>query len=490
MVAGVRTSPTKERRTGRVAAGSIPLPVLSLLAALATVLTPAPQARAEIGSYLVFDLADGTIVDEKNALKPWFPASLTKMMTAYVAFRAMREGEIKGTSPVRISPQAFAQPPSRMGFQVGTVITVDAAIRILMTKSANDIAVALAEAVGGTERAFVERMNRHAAAIGMTQTRFVNPHGLPSPEQVSSARDLGLLVRAIRHEFPEHAGYFTMSGIRIGEKVHRNHNKLVSRFPGTTGMKTGFICSSGFNLAASATRDGRELVAIVLGGYTSRERDERTAEYLELGFRRYLAGAVARGRTIADLVPGPDTPVEAVDLRPIVCGPTRPQTPYDNGVINFVDAEAASATPIAYADPSGEVDEEGGEGGAPEAVARVEGGTGVVEALDKPISYLRTVAGVPGPVTVSIGGADASRPVPLSGTNIGGGPAPAPRTKPKVLLLARADPADPEAVIEVAEAVRLAVAEMPEGDAGSGAAGVRQRLVIDGIPLPLARPAR
>lgn len=456
---------------------------LALLATFLAALSAAPPARAEIGSYLVYDLGTGAVLAQKNALKPWYPASLTKLMTTYVAFHAMREGRIAESSPVRISPQAHAQPPSRVGFDVGTVIRMDVALRILMTKSANDVAVAVAEAIGGTERNFIREMNERAAALGMTQTHFTNPHGLPSHDQTTSARDMGLLVRALKEEFPDKADYFTMSGVRIAGRYYRNHNKLVSHFPGTTGMKTGFICSSGFNLAASAKRGDRELVAIVLGGYTGRERNERTAEYLELAFRRLQAGDVDTGVTLDDLAPGPDTPVEAVDLRPIVCGPTRPETPYDDGVINIADVESGEVA-VAYAAEDGGDESEAAEA-ALEATARATGERTPREPLDKPISYLRKRDDAPAPVDLSIGGADETRPNPLSGTIVGGGPPPMPRGKPKALIVVKNGVADPAKAYAVAEAVRLAVAPTGAGGAGSMPPHLR---FVEGVPLPARKP--
>ena len=315
-------------------------------------------ARAEVGSYLLFDMASGEIIAAHEPTARWYPASLTKLMTAYVTFAAIERGALTLTSPVRISPQAHQQPPSRMGFPIGTVITVETALRIILTKSANDVSVALAEAVGGTQGGFVTRMNDTAATLGMSATSYDNPHGLPNTLQVTSARDLALLMMALTRDFPDRAGYFSMGGVSLGRKMMVNHNPLIRKFRGSDGMKTGFICASGFNLAATATRDGHRLGAVVLGGLTSRERDERTAELLAKGFEALAGGGEVTldgfgdvgdrltltpvhgtrqsHGTVAELVAAPD--VEVANRLDDVCGATRPLTRYDDGTVTTVAA--------------------------------------------------------------------------------------------------------------------------------------------------------
>jgi D-alanyl-D-alanine carboxypeptidase len=206
-------------------------------------------------------------------------------MTAYVTFRALRNGEINVNSPVVVSQNALNQPPSKMGLPVGTVLTIDNALKIILVKSANDIAVALAEAVAGSEPAFIARMNREASRLGMTRTKFENPHGLPDPGQITTARDLALLASAILKEFPEHRPLFKIHAIRHGKRTLRNYNILVDRYRGATGMKTGYIRDSGFNLVASARRKGKEVVAVVLGACNAMSRAEKAAGLLDTGFR-------------------------------------------------------------------------------------------------------------------------------------------------------------------------------------------------------------
>src|SRR5207302_1217467 len=183
-----------------------------------------------------------------------------------------------------VSHNAVAQQPVKMGFPAGTQITVDNALKMLLVKSANDIAVVVAEGVGGSIEGFAELMNQNARRLGMTQSHWVNPNGLPADEQITSARDMAILARAALREFPEYDYYWHLPGIRLGNKVQRNYNTLIGRYPGADGMKTGFICASGFNLVATASRGGKRLIAVVLGAPSSSVRAIKAAHLLELGF--------------------------------------------------------------------------------------------------------------------------------------------------------------------------------------------------------------
>ncbi len=253
--------------------------------------------------------------DEPYAL--WSPASLTKLMTAYVTFRAVAAGELTMRAPVMMSPNAASEPPSKMGYRPGDVMTVDNAVKMLIIKSANDVSVALAEAVSGTEDRFVARMNAEAARLGMTNTRFVNPHGLHDAGQYSTARDLALLVRAIRTEFPQHDGYFAAEAMKAQGEVTTSYNILLGRYAGADGMKTGFVCASGFNLAATATRNGRMLIAVVMGEESQKSRAERAARLLERGFAG--GGPSPDAPTLRTLIAEADADGQPANLRPVVC---------------------------------------------------------------------------------------------------------------------------------------------------------------------------
>jgi D-alanyl-D-alanine carboxypeptidase len=224
------------------------------------------------------------VLEHQDAFARWYPASLTKLMTAYVAFKAIDAGDVTLLSPVRMTKNSSSQPPSKMGFEPGSVMTLDNALKMMITHSANDIAMAVGENIGGSAEAFVKRMNAEARRLGMTGTHYANPNGLFSPDNYTTARDQALLVTAIRKEYPQYLGYFEIEAIGIGKKVIPNINALIGRFDGADGMKTGFICESGFNFIGSATRQGRTLAAIVLGANSAADRAAQAAALLAQGF--------------------------------------------------------------------------------------------------------------------------------------------------------------------------------------------------------------
>lgn len=267
------------------------------------------------GPAILVDLGTGKILEQEDAFAPWYPASLTKLMTVFVALRAVETGEITLLSPVRISERAAKEPPSKMGYKPGSVLTVDNAIKLLMVKSANDIATALAESVSGSTRAFAERMNAEARRLGMNGTRFINAHGLHADEQMTNARDLAVLAMALRNEFPQHAHYFGLEAIRAGDELIENHNDLIMRFDGADGMKTGYTCPSGFNLIATATRGGRSLIAVVIGEQTVETRADKAADMLARGF----ANAGVDAPYLGQLRPSGEEAAGPVNLRPVIC---------------------------------------------------------------------------------------------------------------------------------------------------------------------------
>jgi len=235
----------------------------------------APTA-APAGPALVFEPFNGTVFYAEDPDAAWFPASLTKLMTAYVTFQALKAGTVKPDTNVICSKKATEQAPSKLWLKEGEAITLEVALKVLIVKSANDVAVMIAETVAGSEEAFVARMNEEAKRLNMTRTVFANVNGLPNESQVTTARDLAKLARAIIIEFPEHADLFTTIQVQVGKKLLRTHNGLLVNYPGADGMKTGFICDSGFNVVASATREGRKLVAVILGERSVATRREAT----------------------------------------------------------------------------------------------------------------------------------------------------------------------------------------------------------------------
>jgi D-alanyl-D-alanine carboxypeptidase len=243
---------------------------------------------------------------------------VTKLMTAYVTLKAVKEGRITLDTLFTVSPVAASQSPSKMGFRPGTQLTVDNALKMMLVKSANDMAVVLAEGVGGSIDGFSAQMNQAAQRLGMTQTSYVNPNGLPADGQITSARDLAILARAIIRDLPEYEYFVHIPSIRFGRKVTQNFNKLIGRYPGADGFKTGFICASGYNLVASATRNGKRLIAVVLGSSSGQMRAVRAAQLLERGFaNNQLAWLRPSLGTVENLVPIDASPP---NLRDEMCG--------------------------------------------------------------------------------------------------------------------------------------------------------------------------
>ena len=243
-------------------------------------------AAAYAGPALVFDASDGKVLYAEDQDLQWPPASLTKLMTAYLVFEAIKKGALTLGSQIPYSAQADAQVPSKLGLPIGARLKLETALQVLVIKSANDVAVMLAEAVAGSHEAFVARMNATAQRLGMTRTRFANANGLPAAVQVSTARDLARLAAAIVREYPDYARLWSMTGMKIGNSQLRSYNGLLGHYAGADGMKTGFTCDSGFNIIGSATRDGHKLIAVALGATTDGERSLRAANLLEHGFRK------------------------------------------------------------------------------------------------------------------------------------------------------------------------------------------------------------
>jgi D-alanyl-D-alanine carboxypeptidase len=287
----------------------------------ASILTSAAPARAGTEATLLVDAETGKVLHAENATMPWYPASTSKLMTVYVTLQAIKAQRITLDTLFTVTARAASQPPSKIGFKPGTKITVDNALKILMVKSANDMAVVLAEGVSGSVENFSAEMNTTSKNLGMTQSSWVNPNGLPADEQISSARDLAILARALLHDFPEYDMYWHIPAIQLGKKYMRNFNTLIGRYEGADGMKTGFICASGFNLVATASRNGKRLIAVVLGSPSSPYRAAKAAGLLERGFHRGPLSWLSPSLGTVDSL----QPINAAppDLRDEMCGPHR-----------------------------------------------------------------------------------------------------------------------------------------------------------------------
>ena len=279
------------------------------------------------GPALLMDAQSGKVFYAEDQDRPWHPASTTKLMTAYLVFEAIRNGKLKLTDAVLQSERSILEPPSKIGYPVGIGMSVELALQSLIIKSANDVAVMLAEKIGGTVEGFSARMNRKAKALGMNNTNFVNPNGLHHKEHVSTARDLALLTQALWKEFPEHRARFSSASMKIGRRKLRSYNSLLRTYQGTDGMKTGFVCASGYNIVASATRDGRRLIAVVLGARNGGQRALRTKALLSYGFEHYdwkmLLGGKKKELYLADFPVGDNQKAEPANLRSTVCRPRR-----------------------------------------------------------------------------------------------------------------------------------------------------------------------
>ena len=253
------------------------------LAALFAVFLGAQAAEARFASIIV-DAKTGKVLHSVNADTRNYPASLTKMMTLYMIFEALDQGRLKMDQKLRVSRVAAGRSPSKVGLRRGQTIRVRDVIGVLVTKSANDAATVAAEAMGRTERKFARKMTKKARALGMTNTTFRNASGLPHRAQVSTARDMSILARALRRDFPHHYHYFSMTRFKYKGRNYRNHNRLLSRYEGIDGLKTGYIRASGYNLTASVNRDGRRLIGVIFGGRSARWRDRHMVRLFNRGF--------------------------------------------------------------------------------------------------------------------------------------------------------------------------------------------------------------
>ncbi|MFN3582722.1 D-alanyl-D-alanine carboxypeptidase [Phenylobacterium sp.] len=270
--------------------------VLSLgVAAMAAFGALAPAAQAQVPyqrlaqtsskyAAIVVDAKTGEVLYENRADALRYPASITKVMTLYLTFEALASGKIDLDDRVVFSPRAAAQAPTKLGVRAGDSISVDEAMKALATKSANDAAVALAEKLGGTEQRFAALMTLRAQELGMTNTHFANASGLPDSRQTSTARDIAILSRAVMRDYPQYYKLFSTTYFNFRGQQLRNHNGLLHRMYGVDGLKTGYTNASGFNLAVSAVRDGRRLIAVVLGGPTVASRDASAESLLLTGF--------------------------------------------------------------------------------------------------------------------------------------------------------------------------------------------------------------
>ncbi len=260
---------------------------------------------------IVVDAKTGEILYAKHADSPRYPASITKIMTLYLTFEGLASGKLHPDERVLVSPHAAAQAPTKLGVRAGDSVSVQEAMEGMATKSANDMAVAMAEKIGGTESRFAALMTLRAQELGMQNTHFVNASGLPDSRQLTSARDIAILSRAVMRDYPQYYKLFSLQQFTFRGQVLPNHNHLLGRMQGVDGLKTGFTNASGFNLAVSAVRDNRRLIAVVMGGPTTAQRDQNAEDLLLTGFDVMRRRAMGEKITIAQNLfePEPTGPV-------------------------------------------------------------------------------------------------------------------------------------------------------------------------------------
>ena len=295
------------------------LAVLSI--AFLLLMHPAPAAADPRAASLVVDANTGAVLHNRGADDPVYPASLTKMMTLYMTFELIELGRLDYSTRIKMTEEGAAAAPSKLGLAAGGELTVLDAIKALVTKSANDVAIALAMHIGGTEANFARLMTKKAREIGMAKTTFRNASGLPDPDQMTTARDMVTLGLRLQDDFPRHYRLFATRSFSFAGKTYRNHNTLLTRYQGTDGIKTGYTRASGFNLVSSVRRDGKHLVAAVFGGDTARERNARMQSLLSASFAKASTNVTRKPALVARA----PQPMRAKPPQPVRVAETAPR---------------------------------------------------------------------------------------------------------------------------------------------------------------------
>lgn len=331
--------------------------IMILALAMTFVVADAASSMAARSAAIVIDAKTGKVLYSSNADGRRYPASLTKMMTLYLAFEAMANGKISKNSRVVFSANAAAEPPTKLGVRRGGAITVETAILSMVTKSANDSATALGELLGGNEANFAHMMTAKARALGMKGTVFRNAHGLPNPGQFTTARDMAVLGIALREHFPQYYGYFSQRSFLYGRRRINGHNRLLGRIKGVDGIKTGYTRASGYNLVSSVDDGDRRIVAVVIGGKSGGSRDNQMAALI----KTYMPKASSRGSGMLVAKAGGGNPISALAkvFLPKRDAPTpdsRPDddAPDDDAIASLVeetDPAIEEATPVVQTRP-------------------------------------------------------------------------------------------------------------------------------------------
>ena len=275
---------------------------------LANAVLAIPESQAARYKAIVIEAESGKVLYSRNADGRHYPASLTKMMTLYLAFEALEGGSLSMDQRLNVSKRAAGQTPSRIGLRPGRTISVEDAILAMVTKSANDAATVLAESIAKSEVNFAKKMTETARRLGMGKTVFRNATGLPNRRQISTARDMAVLAQALITEFPQYYHYFSTTRFTWGKRTYENHNKLLQEYDGVDGLKTGYIRASGFNIATSAMRNCKRVIGIVLGGRTSKWRDRKMTHLLNIAFNRIETLQLVADKKQDKAAPEPEKP--------------------------------------------------------------------------------------------------------------------------------------------------------------------------------------
>lgn len=293
------------------------------------------NALAAPNAAIVVDAKSGQVLYSSNADAKRHPASLTKIMTLYMLFESIDSGRTNLKTKIKVSSACAGQAPSKLGFKAGQTIRARDAILALVTKSANDVACAIGEYVGGSRSGFARKMTARARTLGMSKTTFRNASGLPNANQVTTARDMALLGRAIQDHFPKHYKYFATRSFKWKGRTYSNHNRLLGRVKGVDGIKTGYTRASGFNLVSSVKTSNRHVIAVVLGGDTGKARDQRMTSLI----KKYLPKATRGKRTLAMAAGAPNgSTIAALDFIPIP-----PKRPISTGTIAVASVVGANS---------------------------------------------------------------------------------------------------------------------------------------------------
>jgi D-alanyl-D-alanine carboxypeptidase len=321
---------------------------------MVAVVASVSSARAQVGSdryaSIVIDAKSGDLMSAANADEPRYPASLTKMMTIYMLFEALRDRRVSLSQMVPISPHAAAMMPSKLGLVPGTAITVEQGLLGLVTKSANDAASALGELLGGDEDRFAQMMTLRARALGMSHTTFRNASGWPDPDQVTTARDLSVLARHLIQDYPVEYRYFSTPNFVFHGRVIWNHDRMLQSYPGADGLKTGYTEASGCNLVTSAVRGDVRLIGVVMGASNGSERDAHMASLLDAGFDQ-MGVPVSRGEPARQRFPTLVAQASAATLPASTLPQPRrlmPRTAWARAMESRAEARAEMRAPVTH----------------------------------------------------------------------------------------------------------------------------------------------